>query len=200
MCSACVASLPMVPSPMCTRCGKPGVNKGYCCQDWWALDGLRSPFLMEGLARNAIHHLKYRNLSVLAAPLAHLMACYLEAHPLFGEILVPVPLHPQRLRDRGYNQSALLARELGKFTGLPVEEHVLSRQRNSPAQAKALSVEERRQNVIGSFLCLSRRLDGSNVLLIDDVCTTGATLNACAAALKEAGAASVWGLTVTREI
>jgi len=125
---------------------------------------------------------------------------YLQANALPGDVLVPVPLHPRRLRQRGYNQSVLLARELAQLTGLPVIEDCLCRSRNSLPQARTATVEERRDNVIGAFICKNEKLAGAGVILIDDVCTTGATLEACASALKIGGTESVWGLTLAREV
>lgn len=116
-----------------------------------------------------------------------------------GDILVPVPLHARRLRERGYNQSSLLAKGLAKLTGFPVVEYALFRSRDSLPQARTTNVEDRRRNVAGVFACRGM-LKGSHVLLIDDVCTSGATLEACAVALKAASAVSVWGLTLAREI
>jgi ComF family protein len=113
---------------------------------------------------------------------------------------VPVPLHPKRLRERGYNQSRLLAQELGKLTDLPVVDDCLVRGRHSLPQARTSTVGERRSNVADAFSCRDRRLQGKSVLLIDDVSTSGATLDACARALKQAGATTVWGLVLAREI
>lgn len=112
---------------------------------------------------------------------------------------MPVPLHPKKLRERGYNQSGLLAKQLGLFLGLPVIENSLKRKRNTPPQTKIISRDERWRNVSDAFVCNGGDVKGRNVLLIDDVCTTGATLDACAQALKSAGAISVWGLTLARE-
>ena len=112
---------------------------------------------------------------------------------------MPVPLHPKRLRERGYNQASLLAKKLSRLGGLPVVEDTLIRVRDALPQARTRSAIERRQNVQDAFVC-HQGLEGKQVLLIDDVCTTGATLDACAIALKAAGAGSVWGLTVAREM
>ncbi|MCL0088986.1 ComF family protein [Dehalococcoidia bacterium] len=150
------------------------------------------------MARDAVHHLKYRNLKALARPLAKLMAEYLESNPLPTDILVAVPLHSKRVRQRGYNQSDLLAEELSHLIDLPTASGSLVRLRNTPSQV-SLGAEARRSNVQGAFRCKNQVCQGKGVLLVDDVCTTGATLNACALALKEAGAASVWGLTFSRE-
>lgn len=150
--------------------------------------------------RQSIHQLKYGQLRALATPLAQLLSDYLSASPVTGEVLVPVPLHKKRLRERGYNQSVLLAKELGRLTHLPVVDDCLIRERHTPPQVRTLNVEERRSNVAGVFTCRDDRLRDKQVLLVDDVSTSGATLDACAVALKAVGAASVWGLVLAREI
>jgi ComF family protein len=169
--------------------------------DWQAeIDGIRSPFRFEGAIREAVHRLKYSNLRAIAPDLARFLLDYLESKPLDADIIVPVPLHKKRLRVRGYNQSALLATELGKLAGLPVKETVLVRERYALPQARTNSVEERRANVIGVFTCRGQGMKGKRVLLVDDVATSGATMNACATALKTGGVAAVWGLALAREI
>jgi len=150
--------------------------------------------------RQSIHQLKYRNLRALAQPLVKLLQDYLVTNPVPGEVLVPVPLHHKRLKERGYNQSRLLARELGKLINLPVVDDCLIRQRHASPQARASTVDERRSNVDGAFTCRDHRLRDKQVLLIDDVSTSGATLDACAVALKTSGATTVWGLVLAREI
>lgn len=162
------------------------------------IDGIASPFRFEGLARQAVHLLKYRNLQALAPGLARLMAVHCRLHPVPAEAIVPVPLHRSRLRQRGYNQAELLARGLGEELGLPVVLGWLERPRAGQPQARTSGREERWANTAGAFRAMGR--DAGAVLLVDDVCTTGATLNACAAALKAGGASRVWGLTLAREI
>ena len=203
ICSACRRSLPRIMPPLCPRCGKPQLSGILCpgCVGWQAeIDGIRSPFRFDGVMRQAIHQLKYRNLRALAQPLAGLLQDYLVTTPVPGEVMVPVPLHQKRLRERGYNQSSLLAKELDKLINLPVVDDCLIRQRQAPSQARAATVEERRSNVADAFSCRTRRLQGKQVLLIDDVSTSGATLDACATVLKANGAPSVWGLVLAREI
>jgi ComF family protein len=161
-----------------------------------AIDGIRSPLLYQGLAKEAV--LKLKRFKALAEPLGQLLHDFLCSHPLPGDTLAAVPLHPRRIRERGYNQSLLLAQELGRLSRLPVLDGCLIRLRNTPSQAR-LSEEERYANVRGAFACNDSGFQGRHVLLVDDVCTTGATIDACASALKQAGAASVWGLTLARE-
>lgn len=203
LCSSCCDSLPRIIPPLCPQCGKPQPGEILCssCVSWQAeIDGIRSPFQFNGLIRQAVHQLKYRNLKALAKPLAKLLGDYLTTNPLPGDILVPVPLHPRRLRERGHNQSHLLARELSSLINLPVIDDCLTRKHHTPPQAKTSTVEERRSNVNNAFTCVNNILQDRQVLLIDDVSTSGATLDACAAALKAAGSISVWGLVLAREV
>ena len=203
LCYSCRQSLSRITPPLCPRCGRPQPSGILCpgCVSWQAkIDGIRSPFRFDGVIRQAIHQLKYQNLRALVAPLAKLVQDYLSTNPLPAEVLVPVPLHPKRLRERGYNQSSLLARELSKLINLPVVDDCLTRQRHAPPQARTSTVEERQHNIAGAFACRDYRLRDKQVLLIDDVSTSGATLDASAAALKASGTTSVWGLVMAREI
>ena len=150
--------------------------------------------------REAVHQLKYQNLRALAMPLAKMLQEYLTASPLDVDVLVPVPLHRKRLRERGYNQARLLAQELGKLINIPVMDDVLVRLRHTPPQARTANVAERTQNIADAFSCRDNSLRSRRVLLIDDVATSGTTLNACATVLKEHRAAEVWGLVMAREI
>ena len=203
ICSSCHSALSRIMPPLCPRCGRPQPSGILCpgCVSWRAeIDGIRSPFRFDGVIRQAIHQLKYRNLRALATPLAQLLKDYLSTNLIPGEVLVPVPLHRKRLRERGYNQSSLLVMELGKVTNLPVENDCLVRLRQAPPQARTPTVEERQSNVADAFACRDQRLRDKQVLLIDDVATSGATLDACATVLKAAGATLVWGLVLAREI
>jgi competence protein ComFC len=203
LCPSCRQTLLPIKPPVCPRCGRPQTGEVLCpgcASSPAAIDGIRSPFRFDGVLRQAIHELKYRNLRALAPPLAELLHDYLAAHPVPGGVLVPVPLHRRRWRERGYNQSGLLARELGRLSGLPVVDSCLIRRKLTPPQTRTASVSERWGNVAGAFACRDGRLRGEAVLLVDDVSTSGATLNACALALKAAGAASVWGLVMALEI
>ena len=212
ICDSCQSSLARIDAPVCPKCGKPllftpnsfEIDSLLCsgCVDWQAdIDAIRSPYRFEGVIRKAVHEFKYRNLRAIARQLASLLSNYLvTADSMPGDVLVPVPLHSKRLRERGYNQSFLLAKELSNLTGSRVNDTCLERNVYNVPQAKTRNVEERRLNVIGIFTCKNEDLRDKKVLLIDDVTTSGATLNACASALKIAGAMSVCGLTLAREI
>jgi len=203
ICDSCRRAILRIVPPLCPRCGKPQLSGILCpgCSSWQAeIDGIRAPFQFDGAIRQAIHQLKYKNLRALAEPLATLLRDYFIANPVPAETLVPVPLHRKRLRERSYNQSSLLAEELGKLLGLPVVRDCLIRKQHTPPQARTSTIKERRHNVSGAFACRDQRLRARQVLLIDDVATSGATLDACAAALKANGATSVWGLVLAREI
>ena len=203
ICPACLKSLPHINPPLCPRCGQPQLNAVICpvCVGWPAsIEGIRAPFKFDGAIRRAIHEFKYNNLRAMAALLGQRLGDYLAANPLPAEVLVPVPLHRKRLRERGYNQSRLLALELAGLSGLPLVDDCLVRQRCTTPQIRTPDVDERRRNVADAFACRDRRLEDRAVLLIDDVATSGATLDACARTLKEAGASSVWGLVLAKEI
>jgi len=152
--------------------------------------------------RDAVHALKYEGVRALATPLAALMAATCSLAPLPVAAVVPVPLHPRRVRQRGYNQAALLARELARLLVLPLHEEWLERARNTPSQV-GLTRAERWANVDGAFRVAAAASDagalaGQRVLLVDDVFTSGATLRAAAGALRSAGAEGVWAVTLTR--
>lgn len=200
ICRQCANELDRLTQPYCRVCASPGVSGlcSWCSRFPRGFDSLRSPFRFEGPVRDAIHRLKYQGERACAGLLAGLMAEYLRGNPAPVDVLVPTPLHPQRLRRRGYNQSALLAREIGKQLNLPVREELLIRVRNPRPQVETRSQQERRDNVAGNFHSPAEA-SGLAVLLVDDVATTGSTMSECAFALKAAGAARVHALTLARE-
>lgn len=136
---------------------------------------------------------------MLASPLGALLADCYRMHAMPISMVMPVPLHPARVRRRGYNQALLLAREMARRVDLPLHEKALIRHRDTPSQV-GLSRSERRQNVHDAFTCTTTDVAGGHILLVDDVLTTGATLEACAAALLGAGAATVWAITLARAL
>ncbi|HXK36612.1 MAG TPA: ComF family protein [Candidatus Paceibacterota bacterium] len=162
-----------------------------------------TPIVMAGtmkspLLERAVWYLKYRNAQDLAEPLGDLMAAAVGRAGIHADVIVPIPLHPSRLRRRGYNQAALLAKRVALIAGLP---HVdaLVRVKKTASQVGTGSRRERMENMANAFeIARSGKVNGKRILLMDDVCTTGATLSAAADALRRAGASRVIGAVVTR--
>lgn len=203
ICDLCRRDLPYIDPPVCPICGRP-LNADNMCPGCIgqpsALDGIRAPFIFNGLIRRAIHELKYNNLRAAAPLLASFLREFFIENPVLGDILVPVPVHHKRLRERGYNQSSLLAHELGNLCRMPVTDDCLVRSKYISPQARAATAVERLTNTAGAFTCVDKRFAGKHVILIDDVSTSGATLNACAQTLKSTGAETVWGLVLALEL
>lgn len=203
ICDVCRRQLPYISPPICSVCGRPLTIDNTCpgcIGRQAAIDGIRAPFLFGGVIRQVVHQLKYQNLKAIAPLLAGFFHEFLLENPLPGDVLVPVPIHHRRERERGYNQSSLIALGLSRLNGLPLVENSLIRKINTPPQVRTTSAAERHKNIAGAFVCIDQRLEGKHVLLIDDVSTSGATLNACSAVLKAGGVASVYGLTIALEI
>ncbi|MEN8614941.1 ComF family protein [Dehalogenimonas sp. THU2] len=198
-CQRCRAALPFQSPPYCPDCGKSLDHHPDCDDLASELLALHSVFRFEGVIKKAVHQLKYQNLRDLATPLGGYLVDYLKTNDLPGDALVPVPLHKSRLRERGYNQSELLAIVMHRLTGLPVFLDAIQKVRPTPPQADSASVDQRRLAVVDAFRCYNK-LKGRRVILIDDVATSGATLSACARALATAGVSEVRALTLAREI
>ncbi|MDO8730007.1 MAG: ComF family protein [Candidatus Omnitrophota bacterium] len=186
LCAACLRTLP--------RCRFPGGKLRH-------VDGTVSPFLYKGVCRDLVLALKYQGRTSLVPFLADRMAEEVVRHLGLppAERILPVPLHPTRLRERTFNQAELLARALADRMEIPCEGDLLIRCRPTRPQAE-LTRDERSRNVRGAFdLRSGAGLKGSRLLLVDDILTTGATAEACAALLKKAGARSVWVVTAARD-
>ncbi len=196
--------------PYCGRCGRLPVegaaflSGGTVClcyecrkRDWpFVLARAAGPY--EGILKFAIHNFKYAGRRSLAGFLAGLMADASRLEPLYAEVnlAVPVPLSGAKLRHRGFNQAFLLARELGVLLQIPVEEGALAKVVETPPQA-GLSRAAREINLKGAFKVTNAgKIYGKNILLVDDVFTTGSTLSVAATVLIESGARQVFGLTV----
>lgn len=160
---------------------------------------LRSWAYYEGPIQSAIHELKYDRNTGLAVNLATYLHQYLEDLEWDVDLIVPVPLGRKRKRERGYNQAILLAKPIAWSLGLPLRPGALQRIRETQAQV-GLTKRQRVTNVRDAFSADEEIVRGKHVLVVDDVVTTGATLNACAKALKEAEAVKVFGLTLARSI
>ena len=158
----------------------------------WAAD-------YEGPIRRLVHGLKFSDMDFLAPALGRGMARRLGSiiYAQRVDLVVPVPLHFWRRFQRGYNQAELLARSLGRRAGLPVDTRTLLRRRAGRRQL-GLTRRERRRSLAGCFAARPERARGRTILLVDDVVTTGATLEACARALLDAGARGVVGCVLAR--
>ena len=198
LCPPCFESLPWTGSPACERCGLPTVSAtpacGACRYVEFAFETARAPLRYEGVGKEIVHALKYRGYTTVVERLAAPLLAEAVEWPGGFDRVVPVPLHGARLRRRGFNQAALLARGLAGRINTPVSD-TLKVVRSTRDQVE-LSAAERRQNVAGAFLAGARAR--GRLLLVDDVFTTGATTSACAAALLDAGAAEVHAITLCR--
>lgn len=208
LCVACEKELKTPGPHICKRCGavlKSGGAHCYACRGSKAkkyrCKVIRSAFVFNASSRALVHALKYQQADYLAG---HMGKMLLKKFSLFAELaatdlIIPVPLHPKKKRARGYNQSELLAKTFARELGLPVDTRALVRCRDTVSQTK-LGRQGRLTNMIGAFSCrYPQRIKGKTILLIDDVATTGATLEGCAVALKQAGAKTVLAYTFARE-
>lgn len=209
LCSSCRGAVKPVGNLYCLRCGKPLADGGAHCYHCRGSKGskykcqvIRSAVVFGPQVRELIHAFKYADQPYLADYLAGWMNEQWEQYAPLAEaqVLFPVPLHRKKYKQRGYNQSELLARSLAGLRGLPLDSSSLVRLRNTPSQTK-FGREGRLQNMSGAFSCVNPQVvKGKTILLIDDVATTGATLEGCAQALKEAGAKKVMAYTLAREV
>lgn len=203
-CPSCAQQVEAVGDTICLQCGRPMPRLQKRCDACWAentpaLSMMRIAAIHASPLREAIHALKYERRSELATALArYLVVVTVESSwrltYLNVDGVIPVPLHRQRYQQRGYNQAALLAESFCDTLALPLRDTWLSRERSTQSQV-GLSAIERQQNVSQAFVAASDVRD-KRLLLIDDVYTTGATLQACARALQDAGATAVYGLAL----
>jgi ComF family protein len=206
LCPRCWQKVPFIAKPFCERLGTPfavdyGMNllSPAAIADPPRFDHARAVALHHGIARDLVARLKYGERLDLAPVLARMMAGAGRDILHGADALIPVPMHRARLWQRRYNQSALLAQEIEKITHIPVLLQALSRPKSTRAQV-GLTRTQRRSNLAGAFAVpdLERaKIAGKHVILIDDVRTTGSTLNASAHILRQAGAARIDALTFT---
>lgn len=202
LCKDCWELASPIGADICIRCGNPLTRRGVCEQCRQKppdpIRGIRGVFFYNGPVAQGIRSLKYHGIRPLAPILAAPLIDYIREHPIPFDGLTPVPLHPQKLAERGFNQSHLLASHIASALDIPIRSDLIQRTKATRPQAQ-LNREERQENVKGAFSVIGNaRLDGETILLIDDVATTGATLKACAQALKDLGAGDIWALTVAR--
>lgn len=209
LCASCLAGTFAPTPPFCPLCGRsmvPGGSDTICsiCAAGYrptALAGLRVAAEHDGAIRTAMLAFKYRGRKRLAEPLGDLLAAELRRWELAPDLIVAIPLHARRRRERGYNQADLLASRCASRLGVPYLRDALIWRRETPPQV-GLSAAERRANVRDAFTLahprLTAALAGKRIALIDDVTTTGSTLDAAAAVLVTAGPAAIYGLAVAR--
>ena len=209
-CTKCLSHIPEKEYQECPVCRKAYQKNGATCRECrkeTALDGL---FIARSyrhrLLQKLIYALKYRFVALAADPLAELLADSISHHPFpLPDLVIPVPLHPRRLRYRGFNQAEVIGRKLITLllpgSPIPVRTDLLRRVRFTKPQIKTDSKKEREINLSTAFevsLETAGPLVGKNIWLIDDISTTGSTLDECARTLKSAGAKTVWGVVIAR--
>lgn len=205
LCYGCLESARPIELPVCTVCGRPfhgpqgtGHTCGRCIKDPPPFDTARSVFQYQGSVRTLIHRIKYNDDGYALRALSSLAMEYMLLDNLKPDMVIPVPLHLKRLKKRGFNQSLRLARTI--FPHIPLGIDVLTRTLNTKPQTE-LSMKERLRNVKNAFETKSPLPEGAEtILLLDDVYTTGATVRACAKALKRARAKEVHVFTVARTV
>jgi ComF family protein len=207
ICQKCKSNFPKIEGLICHKCGVPLDSGGQHCYTClkkpkhFAFDKMRSVYKYEGSIRSLILKFKYSNRFFLDKDFAQDLATLYNSDPDFQTIdfIVPVPLNIIRRFNRGYNQAALLANELGKIIGKPVLNNVLFRKKITKPQFK-LSKKQREANLANSFYALKNPLIfKKKILLIDDIATTSTTASLCAAELKKSSVKKVYVLTLSRD-
>ena len=198
VCSGCWQSIKPYTGPKCRKCGRPLSSDastvcGDCLQDEPVFESARSFGLYDGALRKAINLLKYHNVKRLSGPLADIL---LRMEIPSADAVLPVPLYKNRLRQREFNQSALIAKYLAKGLGSILVLDSLVKMRDTKPQV-GLRSDERRKNMRNAFGIQNKEaVEGKDILLIDDVSTTGATVRECSGVLKKAGAGKIHVLTI----
>jgi len=213
-CQVCIVGLmKSLPGPLCAQCGRPvvsgvapsepeGPRCHMCRRGAYSFDVARSYGVYTSSMARAVVLLKHNEVTALGAWFASFLVRLVDRDPgaFAADVLVPVPLDSARQRERGYNQAELIARPLARLLGIPFRSYLLVRTHPRPNTLR-LTRLERWETVRGAYATHQRaKVDKLRVLLVDDVFTTGATLDACSKALKQAGAARVVGLTVARAL
>jgi competence protein ComFC len=199
-CSSCDLQLITLHSHICQICGYP-VDSGEICEkclkDRPSFTKLRSIYAYRDELRNALHRLKYSNDLGVGEIMGHKCANFLTPLNWDVDLIIPVPLGKKRRRERGYNQSALIAFPMALILNKPYSSKAIFRKKETITQIE-FKAEERKQNVKDAFSANISLVNGKNVLIVDDVITTGSTMDSCALELKRAGARNVYGLSVAR--
>ena len=197
-CEECQRTLGYRQSLLCPHCMEASL-KGEThpdCQKQTFLDGLYFTFSYSGLVKKAIKKIKYQKVWSITTKLVELASKDFPRSQFQNFVIIPIPLHSKRFQERGFNQSELLAKAWGDSLQLPMHANVLLRTKETKPQVD-LKKKERRRNIAGAFSVIDNSiLSGKDVLLIDDVATSGATLDEAAKILKIAGVKRAWGLVI----
>lgn len=201
-CNSCYEKIKFINSDICQICGFPNKSGSICneCSSQKPFyDQLRSVALYTSPISDAIRMLKYRRGITLGFPLSKLLVDKVSAMDWDIDLVVPVPMSPKHYYERGYNQAAVLAFPTSLILDRNYEPKAIVKIRETKTQV-GLNAKERKTNVKNAFVADSKIICGKNVLLVDDVTTTGATINACSLALREAGAALIYAITLGKSI
>jgi ComF family protein len=200
LCPGCLADLPVLPEARCPQCALPtphGETCGACLRRPPAFTQCESVYLYAHPLDSLVHALKYRGELAVARFFAERLAGRIRPKPL-PKFIIPMPLHPNRLRERGFNQATLIAGHLGRLLDLQTLNHACRRVRDTPPQVE-LPLDARRKNLRAAFAC-DMDLTGRAIALVDDVMTTGASLDELARTAKRAGAAEIHVWTPARAL
>jgi len=205
LCDNCRQTLKINEIYFCPLCGIEQSNARACltCEQKSFLDGLLvATDFKQPIVNQAIHLLKYNFVTELVEIFEEPLKKYLQKNKDWNSdfLLLPVPLHPKRLRERGFNQAELICTLIKKISGNELAQPLLQKIQYTKPQAKVSQAQNRWANISGSFAYnnLELTIEKINIILVDDVCTTGATLQECAKILKNNGWKNVWGLTLAR--
>ena len=201
-CLDCQARVPNINKPFCVKCGIPTNQKEVCekCKsNPPKYQMMRSWAVFDSPVQNALHTLKYRRNMGIGDALAQQLSDFVQSLEWYVDLLVPVPLGKRRLKERGYNQVGLVAQPLAYKVGLQYAPSALSKSRETRSQV-GLSIDQRKENVLHAYQADPEVVKRKSILLMDDVATTGSTIQSCTESLLSAGAREVYALTIARAL
>jgi len=215
ICGKCFKTIELIDKPHCVKCGKPFListdlfkrDREILCSDCkrrkYSFEFARSVGIYLGVLKECIHLFKYYGEEKLTEPLGELLIDYLAKNQEFEkkvDLIIPVPLHKNDLKRRGFNQSVLLGRVIGNYFSIPLKEEVLIKKKLTPSQVN-LSKKEREKNILRAFsIERTEEIKDKNILILDDIFTTGSTVEECAKELMKAHANNIFVLTLARSV
>ena len=200
LCDACRKNLVLISGKVCNKCGRPFINGicGICREKQFCFSKARASGIYDGSVRECIHFFKYKKKTYLLNTLFEVFLLPNSLDFLSCDLIVPVPLHWIREYSRGFNQAELIGKKISKRFNIPLSKTSLKRTKATPSQT-GLSLKERTKNIKGAFSVRNeQKLNGKRILLVDDVMTTGATVNECSRVLLQAGAREILVYTLAR--